>query len=52
MSGAPAAVVRLARPDEDALAEEAAALIASAAEEHDLARRAPSWLAAKMCGMP
>ena len=48
MSGPATAVVRRARPDEEALAEEAAALIASAAEEHDLARRAPAWLAAKI----
>jgi len=40
--------VRLARPDEAALAEQAARLIASAAEEHDLARRSPAWLAQKL----
>lgn len=40
--------VRLARPDEAALADQAAALIASGAEGHDLARRSPEWLAKKL----
>jgi GNAT superfamily N-acetyltransferase len=40
--------VRPARPGDEALAPQAAALIAVAALEHDLARRPEAWLAAKL----
>ena len=46
--GAESIEVREARPDEDHLAAAAAALIDASAEEHDIARRTPEWLAKKI----
>lgn len=47
---AAAVEVRAARPDEERLAPLASALIDAAADEHDIARRAPDFLASKIRG--